>query len=80
MKSKKKTVADITSIGGGKNENNTINIAEPEHFVNVKLCTKAYQMNTYQQNVVRGVWKWAKTRKQLITELKNAATHRKRTA
>ncbi len=68
---KKKTAADTRNIGDGKTKNTVaLSIAEPECFVNVKQCTKAYQMNTYQRLIVREVYKWAKTREQLVSELK----------
>ncbi len=52
MRDKKKTAADTHNIGDEKTKNTfALSIAEHERFVNVKQCTKAYQMNAYQREL-----------------------------
>lgn len=43
---------------------------EPERFVNIKACTAVHQLNQTERGYIRAVWRWAKTRQQLVTELK----------
>lgn len=43
---------------------------EPERFVNIKACTAVHQLNQTERGYIRAVWRYAKTREQLVTELK----------
>lgn len=68
MAGQKKTALSTDTLRAEKKVNIENSIAD--FHKTVKRCTKAYQLNQTERGYIRGVWRYAKTRNQLMTELK----------
>lgn len=70
MSAKKKTAPETVTSGAKTKRKFNIEDSIADMPYDVKPCTKVYQMTSYQCSIICAVWRWAKTREQLVTELK----------